>query len=294
MEPLSPEETALLATIAAHPDDDLPRLVYADFLDERDEPFRAELLRLQCRIAQHTGDRAAADREVGLYRRQQELLDDHLPQLLGPFAELGVAARPVFERGLLAELHLDWPRFAAAADRLAGLRPLPRVTLEARHADYEAWLTTPALETVQTLTLTDDAFREDEPADQPTFAEADLPAAWRRFPNLRTLSLANNGVGDQGVWAIPWADLSELVDLDLSNNLLSDAGVIDLINSGLPLRLKRLVLGGNRITDQSAFELADRVGRNQGLRNLNMRHTLLSNAGQNALTTRFGGRVDLF
>lgn len=45
-----------------------------------------------------------------------------------------------------------------------------------------------------------------------------------------------------------------LQDLDLSFNDLTDAGVIALLNTGVPQRLKRLVLGGNPIGDQAAIE----------------------------------------
>lgn len=41
----------LLATILAHPEDDLPRLVYADWLEERGEHERAEFIRVQCELA---------------------------------------------------------------------------------------------------------------------------------------------------------------------------------------------------------------------------------------------------
>src|SRR5262245_28444157 len=51
--------SALLAAILAHPDEDTPRLVYADWLDEqaaeRSEPVpcpRAEFIRVQCELAQ--------------------------------------------------------------------------------------------------------------------------------------------------------------------------------------------------------------------------------------------------
>ena len=36
---------ALLAAVLANPADDLPRLVYADWLEENGEPERAELIR---------------------------------------------------------------------------------------------------------------------------------------------------------------------------------------------------------------------------------------------------------
>ncbi len=44
-------EPGLLAAIAADPGDDLARLVYADWLDEHDQPERAEYLRLHVEIA---------------------------------------------------------------------------------------------------------------------------------------------------------------------------------------------------------------------------------------------------
>jgi len=48
---MSPEQQALCAAIVANPDDDLPRLVYADWLEENGDPDRAEFIRLQCRLA---------------------------------------------------------------------------------------------------------------------------------------------------------------------------------------------------------------------------------------------------
>lgn len=46
------DESALLAAIAAHPDEDTPRLMYADWLDENDQPERAEFIRLQIALVQ--------------------------------------------------------------------------------------------------------------------------------------------------------------------------------------------------------------------------------------------------
>lgn len=44
-------EEAFLAAVSDQPDDDTPRLVYADWLEERGHHLCAELIRLQCRIA---------------------------------------------------------------------------------------------------------------------------------------------------------------------------------------------------------------------------------------------------
>src|SRR4051794_13393226 len=47
----NPEAVALYRAILAHPDEDTPRLVYADWLDEHGEPAHAEFIRVQCRLA---------------------------------------------------------------------------------------------------------------------------------------------------------------------------------------------------------------------------------------------------
>jgi uncharacterized protein (TIGR02996 family) len=58
--PVSPEQEALLANIIAHPDDDLPRLVYSDWLKENGEEVCSELIRWQVTLAgmrERTGER---------------------------------------------------------------------------------------------------------------------------------------------------------------------------------------------------------------------------------------------
>src|SRR5687768_5571910 len=55
---------ALLAAILANPDDDTPRLVYADWLQENGDDTRAEFIRLQCRnAARHPDQLDPADEE---------------------------------------------------------------------------------------------------------------------------------------------------------------------------------------------------------------------------------------
>jgi len=88
---------ALLQAIYDAPDDDAPRLVYADALLERGDP-RGELITLQCRLAQRE------DRE--LRKREQELLEAHGKQWLGELAPV-VMAGYRFERGFLAECRVE-------------------------------------------------------------------------------------------------------------------------------------------------------------------------------------------
>ncbi|MBM3981395.1 MAG: TIGR02996 domain-containing protein [Planctomycetes bacterium] len=49
--PPQPTNAALEKAIVAHPDEDTPRLAYADWLDEHGDPDRAAFIRAQCRLA---------------------------------------------------------------------------------------------------------------------------------------------------------------------------------------------------------------------------------------------------
>ena len=66
---------ALLSAIIAHPDEDTPRLAYADWLDEHGQPERAEFIRFQIERAaldpQSERHRVCADREAELLTRHR-------------------------------------------------------------------------------------------------------------------------------------------------------------------------------------------------------------------------------
>src|SRR5262249_28140169 len=66
------EEQALLCAVIDAPQDDLPQLVYADWLEEHARPQRAELIRIQCRLADLPLD---SPDYPDLLDRQQELRD---------------------------------------------------------------------------------------------------------------------------------------------------------------------------------------------------------------------------
>lgn len=51
------EQDAFLRSICEHPDDDAPRLIFADWLEERGQRDRAEFIRIQCELAKMKCDR---------------------------------------------------------------------------------------------------------------------------------------------------------------------------------------------------------------------------------------------
>ena len=75
------DETALLRAIAAHPDEDTPRLAYADFVEERGQTDRAAFIRGQIEYARLKDD-SPHRREVAFRCRQ--LLDEHEDEWLQP------------------------------------------------------------------------------------------------------------------------------------------------------------------------------------------------------------------
>ncbi len=101
------DEDALLRAITLAPDDDLPRLVYADWLDERGDPAfggraRAEFIRLQCEThaVAKTRPQSASERErlrrlqaraYGLLRRNKDRWAT---------GAAGVATQCRYERGM--------------------------------------------------------------------------------------------------------------------------------------------------------------------------------------------------
>src|SRR5688572_6709814 len=74
------ERDALLRAVCENPDDDTPRLVLADWLDENEEPERAEFIRLQIELATMRDGKAKQMRQA----REKELLNSHQEEWAAP------------------------------------------------------------------------------------------------------------------------------------------------------------------------------------------------------------------
>ncbi|HEY3804375.1 MAG TPA: TIGR02996 domain-containing protein [Kofleriaceae bacterium] len=113
---LEEDALALFDAVWAAPDDDAPRFVLADFLNEHTEP-RGELIALQ--LAQHAGKLGAAGR-----KRAKKLLDRNKRAWIGPIAPLVHATDARFERGFIVSCRLK-----------------PDAELERKLGDHPAWST---------------------------------------------------------------------------------------------------------------------------------------------------------
>lgn len=105
------DRDALLRAICENPDDDAPRLIYADWLDEHGDPLQAEFIRLQIEYRPSSGLEDDTDPRA---KRQLELFRDFRKWRFGrvDWASLGVNA---FVRGF----SLNWSGTPADFLRIA-------------------------------------------------------------------------------------------------------------------------------------------------------------------------------
>src|SRR3954452_707004 len=113
------DDNAFLRAILGQPDDDAPRLVYADWLEEHGDADRAEFIRLQCELARlPEGDR----RGPALRKREAALLRKHKKQWLAPLTQLVEAGE--FRRGFVERVKVWCDQFWVYAVALFDAAPV--------------------------------------------------------------------------------------------------------------------------------------------------------------------------
>jgi uncharacterized protein (TIGR02996 family) len=234
---MSSEEQALFQAILEAPDDDAPRFVYADYLEERGDP-RGEYVRLACRQARKWPFRIEdpGDPES---TRMWELERKHGKRWL--------AAMPTFEgvrwwslwRGFPAIQVRGWPPLKRYGKRIWQLAPVEDVDFTSLSvpgaralvaspylaqirrlgfdwigrgglAAFRKLLTAPQLVRVRSLDLKSCGL-----GDEGAKALADCP----HLTGLESLSLSCNDIDDEGAFAIARSPyLPKMPHLDLSRN----------------------------------------------------------------------------
>lgn len=280
-------EVALHRAIIENPDDDLPRLALADWLDENGQPERAELIRVQVGLAREPDNEA-------LRLRERDLLAAHQEEWVRP---LGDAVTDwVLHRGMLG-VATDVTRFLAYAELLAR-SPLVHYIDIADHAvGREAVTALARLPELSRVTILDLAGwycydpRELLVDDEQTAALAISPFV----SGLEVLNLRCNAIRDDGVRALATSPhLGRLKTLDLRANLLGDEGVKALAGSSDLRELVSLDLSFNdgRVTDDGWRSLADARSL-PGLRGLGLVGNRIGEGVKAALRARFGSGVVL-
>jgi uncharacterized protein (TIGR02996 family) len=230
---------AFLDEIVEQPDDDVPRLVYADWLEERGDADRAEFIRLQIDLARPAPDAPA--RRAAL-ARERELLADRGAEWAADVAELVLAHE--FRRGFVGWVRLDAARLLQHGDELFRLAPVRHLELFVERGQAVAVARCRHLARLAALDLSC-------PAGDPVGLRALVGSP--HLAGLRSLRLRCLTGAAEAVAAAEY--LSNLTALDLGANNLGHVGLGALLGARLPA-LTVLRLNSNALTDGQAQRLA--------------------------------------
>jgi uncharacterized protein (TIGR02996 family) len=120
---VTPDEV-FLHDIVANPDDDTPRLIYADWLEDHGDPDRAEFIRLQCEL-ERMGKSDTRSRE--LQRRERELLEANKENWAGPVRSLVESWD--FRRGFIERVEMTGAAFLTGGAGMLRLAPVRQMRL---------------------------------------------------------------------------------------------------------------------------------------------------------------------
>jgi uncharacterized protein (TIGR02996 family) len=224
---MATDET-FLSAVLANPDDDGPRLVYADWLDEQGQCERAEFIRTQIDLARRPED---DPRRPDLEARERQLLVRHSKNWARPVRKLANGWE--YRRGFVEHVRVAAAEFPALAEELFRAAPVrsvrlstvgwPRAHPAPRWEDVRAALAA----SPYPARLTGLDFGEY------WISAVDL-RAWLRspyWPRLRSLTV-RGWFGLEGAQLLADSEsLSRLTELDLSNSPLDAASVRALAGS---------------------------------------------------------------
>jgi uncharacterized protein (TIGR02996 family) len=244
------EQAALLRAIVAAPDDDTPRLVYADWLQENDDATQGEFIRESIALARM---KPRAKKRKALAHRLREVARTNGPQWL---AAIGVAEATdvTYVRGFPDRVTFEsTDEFFAASDALFEFVPLRGLGVAAYgDGDSDDVVIRKLAKIPQLSRLTDLRLWELQQAQ---------PASWRKLfrsphlKNLTYLSVAGCGMYDAETKQLASAPpLANLTDLDLSYNSIGVVGAFAILESRYLTRLKNLWLEHNFFGDEDGEE----------------------------------------
>jgi uncharacterized protein (TIGR02996 family) len=265
------QQEAILSAVCERPDDDAPRLVFADWLEDNGDPQRAEFIRAQIELARLS---SADERRVTLLARERQLWDEigerlmaELPDVPGldwgaaddeaiPF-ERGFAARVTVER--VASIRANRRLFLTVAPvRVLGLDHLsqrgaaslggPEDPPGIDRLDFNCEATADLMRALSRSPLAPRLTGMTHVLLRP--AAVDVLASRPVFSALRRLNLDHNGAVNSTRIAEALAGstvLNGLTDLSLEAAGLQDDAAHVLAASPNLSRLERLELHTNRI-----------------------------------------------
>ena len=245
------DRDALLHAIGEHPEEDTPRLMYADWLEENGDPDRADFVRNQVELARvHVNDAARRP----LVRKNVHSLMKFVPGWKAQLPRLPGIEWGDFNRGLIEEVQAENEgpvvRHAAEVFAVPGIhilrlrwlggppaRPLPPGTARGLAA-------VPELTRLRAVRLV--AGRADAEPLRDLFASPHLG-------RLRIIDLHGNRANDAVAADLADGRFPDLTELWLGNNQVGTAGALALANTPHLTNLRLLDLRGNPpLTDRAA------------------------------------------
>ena len=277
-----------LQEILAAPDDDGPRLVYADWLEEHSDP-RGEFIRIQCELAQLPVQPSRLDPlekdlvhdgPAELRIREAELLREHERQWLGPVADH--CSKWMFHRGFVEFVEVHAMLFVHHGSRLFAEHPIRAATVIGITGLVDKVAKCPHLARLNGLSLGPTRM-------YPPVLEELLNSEYS--PRLSRLILIQNTLSDSHSTALAGADrLSQLVELNLTGNDIRNDGVETLVNSATFLHLESLHFNKNSIRLLGARAIAESPYLQQ-LQYLDVRNNPIPRRGIDLIRARFGRGV---
>jgi uncharacterized protein (TIGR02996 family) len=296
------EQEAFIQAIVETPDDDVARLIYADWLEDHGEPERADFIRSQIERARlPIGDARA----MAMEKREQALMRRFARRWFRPPRHWKVGLNVLIHRGFPASLHVDakslldhaevfarWPitrllrtgmwgspqlaRRLAASPFLRHIRYLDLYYLHLGRELLLIVLTSPHLSGLVRLKAGSNRLGDEGVSEL---------ARLSHLTGLRDLDLANNEITDVGLAHLSHGkDFHAVRSLNLCGNRISINGVIALLHSDNWPALTELCLWSTSLGDDELQRLASCSALTK-LTKLNLNNNRITNRGVEALAS---------
>jgi uncharacterized protein (TIGR02996 family) len=268
---MTDDADALLRAVLTAPDDDAPRLVYADWLEEHGDPARAEFIRAQVELARPSTDPARRQQLEQVARALVRANGSAWTAWLPPWVQ-----EREFRRGFVEWIRCEARDFISNADEVRLRTPLSAVRVggnedlavplfRSRALDglvaltvsvpvpagaWEYLTTCPYLGRLRQLTLN---------SKGPPGEMVEALIGSTALPALRTLRLPWCTLGDEHTARLvghPW--VGRLRALDMRNNFIAAEGGQAIAESPHLDRLASLNLRGNAVADTWVAEVLRR------------------------------------
>lgn len=241
------EHAGLLSDIIERPDDDTPRLIFADWLEDRGQPgdtARAAFIRLQIESAATTDEQHRRE----LHRREKAMLTQHGRAWARPLRPY--LSRLTWRRGFVERAAVQTVAFLEAPDEVLSLAPLRQLHFREPRDHMASLMHCPHLARLDGISLAGGRLTRDEL--RPIRSSPHLET-------LKALDLGSNALGDGSLAALIGliTHLSRLEALGAANISLGVHGMILLAaRNETSHRMRHLDVEANHLTDDALHWLA--------------------------------------